>query len=222
MNTPVILTDPHELLEIYSPSGEPTGQGATRGDVHLQGLWHCAFYCWVARPGAGEAEILLQHRAWRKDVFPGMFDASAAGHKRLGESMSVAVRELQEELGLTEQLEDLLAIGSHSQVHEHENGLVDREHHALHMLARVVDNAELRPDPLEVQGVAWVAGSAFLGLVDGTLSSVDAEYLAVADDGTVSARRRTILADEIVPYDTGYHQRIVRLANDVLKEKGYL
>ncbi|MFN0070085.1 MAG: NUDIX hydrolase, partial [Chloroflexota bacterium] len=113
------LTSPNELLEIWTAEGTPTGQGARRGDIHLQGLWHSAFYCWVARPRNGVAEVLLQHRSSTKDVFPGLFNCSAAGHMRLGESMSEAVRELEEELGLADTLDELLPFGTHRQEHVH-------------------------------------------------------------------------------------------------------
>src|SRR5215207_1795544 len=98
--TGVPLTDPRELLEIYDADGQPTGQAKTRGAVHLEGHWHLAFFCWIARPSQSGAptdtcdadtsgasdpaaagrrgiEILLQHRAARKDVWPLRFDASA-------------------------------------------------------------------------------------------------------------------------------------------------
>src|SRR6188768_1148664 len=53
----VLLTDPRELLEVYDPEGNPTGEAKTRGTVHLEGHWHLAFFCWIARPGARDVEI---------------------------------------------------------------------------------------------------------------------------------------------------------------------
>ena len=81
------LTDPHELLEVYDPDGRPTGVAKARGAVHRDGDWHLAFFCWVARATPRGPELLLQQRALRKDVFPGRFDASSAGHVRFGESL---------------------------------------------------------------------------------------------------------------------------------------
>ena len=79
VGTGVQLTDPRELLEVYDPEGNPTGEAKTRGTVHREGDWHLAFFCWIARPGARDVEILLQHRAARKDVWPLRFDAKVEG-----------------------------------------------------------------------------------------------------------------------------------------------
>jgi isopentenyldiphosphate isomerase len=220
--TTIALTDPHELLELWTPDGQPTGQGARRGDVHLQGLWHQAFFCWVARPGESEVEILLQHRSGTKDCFPGYFNCSAAGHIRLGESLREAARELREELGVSDTLEDLVPFGTHSQEHLHANGLIDREHHALHLLARRIQDSELRPDPVEVQGLAWTPGSILLDLAEGRRMEASVAYLSVSEDGRTIAGRRRLFASEIVPYDGRYHRRIVHLATETLRERGLL
>src|SRR5215212_7351567 len=217
MNPP-ILTDPHELIEIWTADGQPTGQGARRGDAHLQGLWHQAFFCWVARPRNREVEILLQHRSDSKDAFPGYFNCSAAGHIRLGESMREAARELREELGIPDQLEELVPFGTHRQEHLHATGLIDREHHALHLLARRIEDSELRPDPVEVQGLAWVPGSVLLDLTEGRRTDSNVAYLSVSDNGQLTAKRRRLFASEIVPYDGRYHRRIVDLATSTLRE----
>ena len=221
MSTPT-LTDPHELIEIWTPDGQPTGQGARRGDVHLQGLWHQAFFCWVTRPRNSEIEILLQHRSDSKDSFPGYFNCSAAGHIRLGESMREAVRELREELGMPDQLEDLVPFGTHRQEHLHASGLIDREHHALHLLARRIEDRELCPDPVEVQGLAWVPGSVLLDLTEGRRTDSNVAYLSMSANGQLTPSRRRLFASEIVRYDGRYHRRIVDLATSTLRERGLL
>lgn len=51
-------------------------------------------------------EILVQKRSMLKDSFPGVWDISSAGHVDAGENVDdAAVRELTEELGVTELLE---------------------------------------------------------------------------------------------------------------------
>jgi isopentenyldiphosphate isomerase len=219
---PITLTDPYELLEVWTADGQPTGEGAKRGDVHLQGMWHQAFFCWVARPRANEVEILLQHRSDTKDAFPGYFNCSAAGHIRLGETMHQAVRELQEELGLHDQLDDLVAFGTHRQEHVHASGVIDREYHALHLLARRIEDIELHPDPVEVQGLAWVPGSVLVDLAEGRRTEATVSYLKVAATGETTIGRRRLLASEIVPYDGQYHRRIMELATRTLRERGLL
>ncbi|HYE35291.1 NUDIX hydrolase [Methylocaldum sp.] len=69
-----------------------------RGVVHGLGLRHRAVHILVFND---LREILLQKRSRTKDVNPGLWDTSAAGHVDWGESYDdCAVRELGEELGV--------------------------------------------------------------------------------------------------------------------------
>jgi isopentenyldiphosphate isomerase len=221
--TGVQLTDPRELLEVYDQDGNPTGEAMSRGTVHLEGHWHLAFFCWIARPsqssradraGASEetggsgVEILLQHRAARKDVWPLRFDASAAGHIRFGESLEEAAREVREELGIEVELRDMVALGRHRQQHHHANGLIDREHHALHLLTPGPSDAAYRPDPGEVAGLAWIDADDLLGLVEGRLAKATARYRAV-DAPADAFEERALTMIDLVPYEDGYHRRLV-------------
>jgi isopentenyldiphosphate isomerase len=210
MTTPtgVQLTDPRELLEIYDPDGNPTGQAKTRGAVHLEGDWHLAFFCWIARPSARGIEILLQHRAARKDVWPLRFDASAAGHIRFGESLEEAAREVREELGIQVELADMIGLGRHRQQHRHANGLIDREHHALHLLTPGPPDAAYAPDAREVAGLAWIDADDLLALVEGRLDAAEARYRAV-DAPPDHWTPRTLTREDLVPYEDGYHRRLI-------------
>ena len=206
-----MLTDPHELLEVYDSEGRPTGVAKPRGAVHRDGDWHLAFFCWVARPTPNGPELLLQQRALRKDVFPGRFDASSAGHVRFGETLDEAAREIEEELGIRVELAELIGLPRHRQQHHHPNGLIDREHHALHLLAVGPPDAAYRPSPHEVLGLAWIDGDDLMALAEGRTESATVRYRAVdgPEDGFGPRRLR---ASELVPYDPGYHRRLVEAA----------
>ncbi len=206
--TGVPLTDPRELLEVYDPNGLPTGRAKARGAVHLEGDWHLAFFCWVARPGPRGTEILLQHRAARKDVWPLRFDASAAGHIRFGESLEEAAREVREELGIPVELSDMVSLGRHRQQHHHANGLIDREHHAMHLLTPGPADAAYAPDPQEVAGLAWIDASDLLRLVEGNLGAATVRYRAV-DAPPDRWEPRTLAPADLVPYENGYHRRLL-------------
>lgn len=206
--TGVQLTDPGELLEVYDSEGNPTGQAKTRAAVHLEGHWHLAFFCWIARPTERGMEILLQHRAAGKDVFPLRFDASAAGHIRFGESLEEAAREVREELGIEVGPSDMVALGRHRQQHRHANGLIDREHHALHLLTPGPPDAAYAPDSREVAGLAWIDADDLLGLVEGRLATAEARYRAV-DAPPDRFEARALTAADLVPYSDGYHRRLL-------------
>jgi len=69
-----------------------------RGEVHRLGLRHRAVHILVFNE---RHEILLQKRSETKDINPGLWDTSAAGHVDWGESYDdCAARELGEELGI--------------------------------------------------------------------------------------------------------------------------
>jgi 16S rRNA (adenine1518-N6/adenine1519-N6)-dimethyltransferase len=71
----------------------------SRGEVHAQGLRHRAVHIFLRTE---RGEIFLQRRSPLKDKCPNLWDSSAAGHLDAGEDYEVAaVRELEEELGLT-------------------------------------------------------------------------------------------------------------------------
>ena len=85
-----------ELFDVVDERDRVVGQ-ATRREVHAHGLRHRAVHLLVVN-GAGR--VFLQKRSRQKDIFPGAWDSSAAGHVGAGEDYDgTAVRELAEELG---------------------------------------------------------------------------------------------------------------------------
>jgi 16S rRNA (adenine1518-N6/adenine1519-N6)-dimethyltransferase len=99
--------DPHPLkdkaqntaeeFDVVNEADEVVGR-ATRGEVHAKGLMHRAVHVLVFNR---RRELFLQKRSRLKDVHPGAWDSSAAGHLEPGESYAAAaVRELAEELGI--------------------------------------------------------------------------------------------------------------------------
>ena len=91
-----------EVFDVVDENNEVTGQ-ATREEVHEQQLRHRAVHVFVVN---GKSEVLLQQRSRLKDVQPGKWGSSAAGHLDAGEGYEEAARrELEEELGI--EAEDL-------------------------------------------------------------------------------------------------------------------
>lgn len=87
----------HELLHEVDENDVVIGT-RTRGELHRLGLRHRSVHILVFN-SAGE--LFLQKRSASKDINPGLWDTSAAGHVDLGESYDKAARrELAEELGI--------------------------------------------------------------------------------------------------------------------------
>jgi len=88
-----------EMLDIVDAHNRVIGC-APRREVHRLGLRHRAVHMLIRN---GEGQIYLQRRSPDKDVDPGLWDTSAAGHVDRGEDyLDAALRELHEELGLTD------------------------------------------------------------------------------------------------------------------------
>lgn len=87
----------HELIEVVD-ANDTVIKTEQRYIVHQQGLRHRAVHILVFNQ---IGQIFLQKRALSKDINPGLWDTSAAGHIDAGESYyTAAIRETQEELGV--------------------------------------------------------------------------------------------------------------------------
>ena len=87
-----------EMFDVVNERDEVIGR-QTRRDVHRLGLLHRAVHVLVFN---SRREVFLQKRSMKKDRQPGLWDSSTSGHVDSGEDYDAcAVRELQEELGLT-------------------------------------------------------------------------------------------------------------------------
>ena len=188
--------------------GSPTGVAKARAAVHRDGDWHLAFFCWIVRRGREVIEVVLQRRAATKDVWPGRFDASAAGHVRFGETTAEAAREIDEELGLAGRRRRARAssgvIGRSTST---TSGLVDREIHDVHLLRCDRPLEDYRPGP-EVSGIVSVPLDALVELVTGERASLATTL--VTFDATARAPREPIdlRQRDLVPYDAAYWEAI--------------
>lgn len=88
---------PDAPIQIVDEHNEPVGS-ATKQEAWTKGLIHRVVRVMIED---GRGSVLLQKRALAKELFPGRWDNSAAGHVDAGETYQQAVaRELFEELGL--------------------------------------------------------------------------------------------------------------------------
>lgn len=96
-----------ELFDVVDEQDRVLRQ-APRSEVHAQKWLHRASHIFVFNT---RGELLVHRRSATKDECPLMFTSSASGHLAAGEDYATAaVRELQEELGLTSPLQFLAVI----------------------------------------------------------------------------------------------------------------
>ena len=87
-----------EYLDIFDENWNPTGEVLEKEEAGRLGKWHRAAHIWIVNP---RGELLLQLRSPAKKTHPNMWDISAAGHVRAGESViDGGIREMREELGV--------------------------------------------------------------------------------------------------------------------------
>lgn len=91
-----------EMFDVVDGNNQVVGQ-QPRAVVHRDGLLHRATHIFVFNKAD---ELFLQKRSRLKDVHPGLWDSSAAGHLDAGEDYaSAAAREVREEVGIDASVE---------------------------------------------------------------------------------------------------------------------
>ena len=150
-----------EYLDIVDEKGEPTGEVIAREEAHARGIRHRTSHVWILRDRGEGTEVLLQKRTMNKDSFPGCYDISSAGHIPAGMGFTEsALRELEEELGLTVKPEELVYCGDLTLCNEtvfHGKPFKDNQFSRVFYLIRDIDPDMLRLQADEVDCVRWLS-----------------------------------------------------------------
>ena len=113
-----------EFLEVYSPEGTKTGQKKSKSEIHRKGLFHSTVHVWIF---TDEGNILIQKRSKKKELNPGVWDVSVAGHIKFNENIKKAAkRETLEETGININTKELLKIGVYRSINIHPTA-IDKE-----------------------------------------------------------------------------------------------
>ena len=150
-----------ELLDILDENGNRTGQARERNLVHTYGTWHATSHVWIVRKREdGGMDVLLQKRSRDKDSFPGCWDISSAGHIPAGSDfIQSAVRELEEELGLTVQPEELCFVDYirlKKDMEFYGKPFIDRQISAVYLYEWNGDIEQLRLQKSEIDAVRFM------------------------------------------------------------------
>ena len=176
--------EPMELFDILNEDGTKTGLVRERGVAHRDGSLHETVHTWIVRradaaaaddtqKASGQAsedrdlpreenrwEVLLQKRSATKDSNPGCYDISSAGHLASGDPpLEGALRELQEELGISARAEDLHYVGKHRgafQAPFYGRMFRDNELSNVYVMTKAVAEEELHLQESEVESVRWM------------------------------------------------------------------
>jgi len=149
-----------EILDVVDENGNPTGQTVERKKAHEEGIMHRTSHVWLLRKKQGKVQILLQKRSEIKESFPGCYDISSAGHIPAGmDFVESAIRELQEELGISVSNEDLVFCGDRTVIWDdsfYGRPFHDRQYSRVFILWWDMDEEEFIVQKEEVDSVHWM------------------------------------------------------------------
>jgi isopentenyldiphosphate isomerase len=201
------MTGTPELFDVCDPWGHPLGLTKPRDDVHRDGDWHRSAHLWIV---TSTGLLLFQRRARDKDTWPGRFDASVGGHYQAGEGREGPVREAREELGLSLDVRELIALGVR-RVESRDRGIVDRELQDIFLLRRDLALTAYRPDPQEIDGLALLSVADAVLLHAGTLDRATA---LVLPRGAAAPERAAVTPSDLIPGRGPYLAALARAIDD--------
>tara|TARA_R110002074_G_scaffold161480_4_gene319366 strand:- start:37737 stop:38285 length:549 start_codon:yes stop_codon:yes gene_type:complete len=148
-----------ELIDILNAEGKPLGTSAMKSVAHREGLFHATVHIWFYTK---DGELLLQKRSAIKDIHPGLWDVSVAGHIGVGESIiDAAIREVHEEIGLVIIGKELNKVGVFKSIQKHCEQLIDCEYHHTFLSELKVSLKHLTKQESEVDDLKLISPVQF-------------------------------------------------------------
>lgn len=163
------MTGTDELWQGYAENGLKT-RGVTKIECRT-GVYHAVAHVWLWRTTDVGIEIMIQKRSSNVLTWPGLYDASAAGHVDYGEEpIDTALRELHEELGFKLDTDHLYFLFA-SRFDEYGSPEIRENELRWVYGLKWRDEYELNADDHEVHSVQWLPLDTFESLVNSDASS---------------------------------------------------
>jgi isopentenyl-diphosphate Delta-isomerase len=146
-------------VELVDTEGRPIGS-STVDDAHrAPGLLHRAFSVLLVDENG---QLLLQRRAAGKTRFPLRWGNACCGHPAPGEPVALAAaRRVDQELSIVDV--SLAPLGVYMyRAGDPDTGRVEHEYDHV-LLGRITSDADIVPDPTEVDDLRWVAPAVLSG-----------------------------------------------------------
>ena len=143
-----------EYLDYFDENYRLLGK-AEKKKVHLKGLWHHTFHCWVY---TSNRKVLFQLRGKHIVASPGLLDVTCGGHIQAGETpLKGGMRELTEELGIKATSKDLIYLGcfqhTGNQVYPDGRPNLNREYGHVYLLKSDLPLNQYRLQREELDGI---------------------------------------------------------------------
>jgi isopentenyldiphosphate isomerase len=201
------IDDPTELFDLFDAEGHALGRSKARALVHRDGDWHRSVHVWVVHTSDEGPSVVLQRRSLTKDTHPGKVDVSVAGHLRSGEpggAKEAAVREAEEEIGLTLDVAELVRLGLRRHVGRREPSHLDRELQEIFFVTTSRALETLKPDPDEVLGVLAASLPDARAIARGEVERIRVREVRSGDR---EPRHGTLEREELLLSPDGYFAR---------------
>ena len=130
-----------------------------KSEAHKHGYLHASVHVWFY---TDKGELLFQKRSKNKIAFPNLWDVSVAGHISAGETaIYSALREVEEEIGLSITKNKLEKIGSFNEMHQHRKDFIDNEIHLIYTSRLSTPLNQLKIQKEELSAIKLIPISTF-------------------------------------------------------------
>lgn len=152
-----------EYIDIIDENGNLTEKKEERSIIHKNGLWHKTIHVWIINDNN---ELLIQQRSSNKEINSDKWTTSVSGHLDSGDTnITGALREIQEEIGLTVNSDELIYIGSIKEHHVHRADYINNELVDIFIVYRNINLNSLTFQKDEVQDAKYISLQQFKKLV---------------------------------------------------------
>jgi isopentenyldiphosphate isomerase len=196
--------DPGELFDVVTSGGESTGIVKPRWQVHRDGDWHRSIHLWIYGTESGVPFLDFQRRGEEKDTWPGKLDATVAGHLGAGETVHDALREADEEVGISISADVAQQVGVRLSSNEGVGRTLDRELQHIFLVRRDQPIEAYMPNPDEVADIVRLRLDDAIAVLIGDRQHVSAT--AIGRDRNISAP--VVTSADFIPSADQYFVRV--------------
>lgn len=205
----------NEILNYYDEEGNNIGK-AERSEIHLKGLWHKTFQCWIIKKEEQEYYLLFQKRHPKKDTNPNLYDISSAGHLQHDEDTKDGIRELKEELGIDASFKKLISLGVIKNVTRYKE-YIDKEFNLLYLY---ISNKPLQEYTLQLEeltSLVKIQLNDILKLFNEDIYEVLAEGIEYDEHGKCNPVEKYLKLNDFVPHGYEYYNYVFSKIEEALK-----
>ncbi len=143
-----------ELWDVYDVNRNKNGKTMVRGENFEEGAYHMVVHICIFN---SKGEMLIQQRQSFKEGWPNLWDITVGGSAVQGDSSQTAAeRELQEELGISLNLQ---GIRPNMTIN------FDRGFDDIYLIEKNIDLSELKLQYEEVQNAKWATREEILEMI---------------------------------------------------------